>query len=321
MVERFAAPLAPLCDGEACFWMAYQALAALPSGMRPQLYIFTALWLLLPGDTAAAEADGPKPFFALSAEAKGGEVALVGKLQDCLCVSAEVVAELQNMRATPPLPLQRDFTEPRTLVCTLRPAEKGKKSNYTYGARFVVGRGANKPDWDHLYRLPFPPVARFRLTQGYAGNFSHDPGTPMEFAVDWAMPEGSPVLAAREGRVVAVRSDQTTGGPNEDFLEKTNLVVIEHPDGTLAEYLHLRPGGVVVKLGAQVAVGDLLGHSGATGYAREPQLQVRVYRITAPGRETSIPVRWDTREKYEAPRKPGELPFRFDWLRYVKARA
>lgn len=266
----------------------------------------------------AAEPPAPKAFFVVDAEARGGEVALVGKLQNCLCVSLELTAELTHMRATPPVPVQRDVTEPRTLLTTLRPAEKGKKSNYAFAARFFVGREGSRPDYGHLYRLPFPPVARYRITQGYGGNFSHDPGSPMEFAVDWAMPVGSQVLAARDGAVVALRSDQSEGGPTEEFHDRVNLVVVEHVDGTLAEYLHLRPGGVAVKLGQKVAVGDLLGFSGATGYAREPQLQVRIYRIVAPGRDEGLAVRWDTRERYEAPRKFGELPFRVDPLRFLR---
>ncbi|MBS0660128.1 MAG: M23 family metallopeptidase [Verrucomicrobia bacterium] len=276
-------------------------------------------WLAMLGSMAgAAEPPAPKPFLAVTPEARGGEVVLVGKLQDCLCVSAEITAELTNMRATPPVPVQRDVTEARTTLTTLRPAEKGKKSNYTFAARFFVGRSGSRPDYGHVYRVPFPPVARFRLSQGYAGNFSHDPGSPMEFAVDWAMPEGTQVLAARDGTVVAFRADQTAGGPTEEFHDRVNLVVVEHPDGTLAEYLHLRPGGVAVKLGQKVAAGDLLGFSGATGYAREPQLQVRIYRIYAPGRDEGLPVRWDTRDRYEAPRKFGELPFRLDPLRFLR---
>lgn len=275
-------------------------------------------WLVVGMISAAEDPPAPKPFFAVTPETRGGEVVLVGRLHDCLCVSAEITAELTNMRATPPLPVQRDVTEPKITVATLRPTDKTKKSNYAYGARFYVGRSGARPDYGHVYRLPFPPVARFRISQGFGGNFSHDPGSPMEFSVDWAMPPGTAVLAAREGTVVAFRADQTVGGPTEEFHDRVNLVVVEHADGTLAEYLHLRPGGVAVKLGQKVATGDLLGHSGFTGYAREPQLQVRIYRIVGPGRDECIPVRWDTRERYEAPRKAGEAPFRIDLLRFLR---
>lgn len=289
-------------------------------GMRPSAPALLLLaCALMTGAVvpAAEEPPEPKPFFSVAAENRGAEIQLVGKLLDCLCVNLELTVELQNLRASTPLPLLRDITEPRTALTTIRLAEKSKRSNYSHAARFAVGRSGARPDWQFLYQLPFPVVARFRITQGYAGNFNHDPGSPYEFAVDWAMPEGTPVLAARAGTVVALRADRTASGPTDDFRDQANLVIVEHRDGTLAEYLHFRPRGLAVKLGQRVGVGDLLGFSGATGYTRAPQLQVRVYRIGRPGREESLPVRWHTRERYEAPTRPGALPFRFDPLAFV----
>ncbi len=277
--------------------------------------------LLVTAATGLAAEESVKPFFELSAEVRGQQVAIIGSLHDCLCASVEVTASLQGMSPSLPLPLRRDVTESRGVLLTLRPTDRAKRSSYEYAARFAVGRSGARPTPGYVYRLPFPVPALFRVAQGYGGTFSHEPGSPNEFSVDWTMPVGSTVLAAREGVVVAVRSDQQGGGTAEEFAERVNQVVVEHADGTLAEYLHLRYRGVAVKLGQRVATGDLLGFSGDTGYTNGPQLHVRVYRIGAPGREQSLPVKWDTRERYKPGGPRDEFPFKFDVLQLLPAPA
>ncbi len=275
------------------------------------------LLALLPALPSLAEAP-LKPYFTVASDERGGQVTLTGELQDCLCASVEITANLQNLRPSVPLPIERDFTEPRTALGHLRPIDRARRSSFDTTARIAVGRRGAHPAPGHLYRLPFPLPATFKVIQGYGGSFTHDPGTPNECAVDWAMPEGTPVLAAREGRVVAWRADQERGGIAEEFFERVNQVFVEHADGTVAEYQHLRFRGVAVKLGQRVATGDLLGWSGATGYVKEPQLHVRVYRVTSAGREESLPVRWDTRERYLTYALRDEFPFKITLFHSVR---
>jgi murein DD-endopeptidase MepM/ murein hydrolase activator NlpD len=96
------------------------------------------------------------------------------------------------------------------------------------------------------------------------------------YAVDFAMPEGTPVVAAREGVVIDVEWRHAVGGASRALLDKGNYVRVRHADGTIATYAHLAHASVAVEPGELVAEGRILGYSGATGYASGPHLHFGV---------------------------------------------
>jgi murein DD-endopeptidase MepM/ murein hydrolase activator NlpD len=77
---------------------------------------------------------------------------------------------------------------------------------------------------------------------------------------DFVMDIGSPVLAARDGTVGVAKA-----GCHDGDHQCTNLVTINHADGTVALYSHLTLGGALVKAGDAVRAGQLIGRSGETG--------------------------------------------------------
>jgi len=83
--------------------------------------------------------------------------------------------------------------------------------------------------------------------------------------VDFAAPEGSPVVAANAG-VVALAQALPLGG---------NTVVIDHGQGVLTEYLHLSE--MTVRPGERVDRGALIGRIGATGLVTGPSLHWGLY--------------------------------------------
>ena len=97
-----------------------------------------------------------------------------------------------------------------------------------------------------------------------------------EYAVDWTMPVGTPVYAAREGMVVGMRDYMTQGGPDPKY--DANYVYVRHTDKTIASYQHLMTKGVTVRAGDQVSRGTLIGHSGNTGFSTEPHLHFCIFR-------------------------------------------
>ena len=110
------------------------------------------------------------------------------------------------------------------------------------------------------------------------------------------MPVGTPVLAAREGVVVSIKDQFEKGGANRKFEDCANMIVIQHPDGTMAHYCHLSPRSAKVKLGEKVRAGDLLAASGNTGFTSGPHLHFAVFKARdGRGRET-IPVKFRTAE-------------------------
>jgi hypothetical protein len=116
---------------------------------------------------------------------------------------------------------------------------------------------------------------------------------------DWArhsfkfgLPEGSDVLAARDGEVVRVVDGfQPEGGAS--LAGNPNAVWVRHADGTAALYLHLA-GGIPVRPGQRVAAGDRLGASGRSGYAAAPPLlHFSVVRVDDSGAPHSVDIRFD----------------------------
>ncbi|NWB88958.1 peptidoglycan DD-metalloendopeptidase family protein [Pseudomonas gingeri] len=129
------------------------------------------------------------------------------------------------------------------------------------------------------YRYPFPwRGGPFRLTQGPNGQYSHF-GAKSRYAMDIAMPVGTPIIAARGGVVIKTENDQSGGGKNPSG----NFVRVLHDDGTMGVYLHLKQGSVSVREGQRVEVGSPLALSGNTGNSTGPHLHFVVQRNTGMG--------------------------------------
>ena len=145
------------------------------------------------------------------------------------------------------------------------------------------------------YRYAFPwRGGPFRLTQGPKGSFSHT-DAKSRYAMDIAMPEGTPIITARSGVVVKTENEQIGRGSDASG----NFVRVKHDDGTEGVYLHLKQGSVGVRAGQRVAVGSPLGLSGNTGNSSGPHLHFVVQRATEAGL-VSIP--------YEFNQPVGALP-------------
>ncbi len=154
---------------------------------------------------------------------------------------------------------------------------------------WVYGSLHARPDYQHVYRLPYPSGESYLVGQGPGGSTTHF-GDSVE-AVDWDMPEGTSVLAARAGLVADVES-QFRGRSTENKDIGGNYVFISHDDGTIGEYFHLRFNGVKVEMGQRVEEGELLGYSGNTGYTNGPHLHFMVYKAVNGHRRKSIPLKF-----------------------------
>lgn len=121
------------------------------------------------------------------------------------------------------------------------------------------------------YNLPFKKGANYRVVQGYGGLFSHSHIA----ALDFAMPVGTSIYAAREGTIYAYKDDSDEGGPFSKYKKKSNYIIIRHDDGSFGCYWHLQKNGVLVKHG-RVSKGQQIGFSGATGLVLRPHLHFSV---------------------------------------------
>lgn len=109
------------------------------------------------------------------------------------------------------------------------------------------------------------------MVQGYGGLFSHK----YIAAIDFAMPAGTPIYAARGGIIYAYKNNSDEGGPWSKYKNKANYIIIKHDDGSFGCYWHLKKDGVLIKRG-RVAEGQQIGLSGATGQVFRPHLHFSV---------------------------------------------
>jgi murein DD-endopeptidase MepM/ murein hydrolase activator NlpD len=160
-------------------------------------------------------------------------------------------------------------------------------------ADLALGRVDADHDDGYLYRLPYADDVSFRIIQGYDAKLSHRGAE--RFTLDFGMPIGTPVHAARNGVVVLVEDSHDSGCAREQCGQFANFVVVLHSDGTTGEYFHLERGSVQVRPGEHVARGQWLARSGNTGFSTAPHLHFGVYRTGRDRSTESLAVRFQTR--------------------------
>jgi murein DD-endopeptidase MepM/ murein hydrolase activator NlpD len=108
---------------------------------------------------------------------------------------------------------------------------------------------------DTRYAWPVHGVLVSRF--GVRGSEQHD-------GIDIAAPEGTPVMAARAGKVIFAGEQRGYG----------RLAVIDHGDGEATVYAHCSQ--VLVQVGDLVRAGQIVGKVGRTGRATGPHLHFEV---------------------------------------------
>lgn len=98
----------------------------------------------------------------------------------------------------------------------------------------------------YRYRVPFASGKKIKVGQSCHGDFSHHRGGPFQYAVDFSVPVGTPLHAAREGVVAKVKIDSNIGGRDPSYKKHGNTIKVIHDDGTVGLYLHLQKNGAVV---------------------------------------------------------------------------
>lgn len=220
-------------------------------------------------------------------------------------VTLSVYARLRNYVAEPGRSLSRVLEAGETQrVMILRPRRPDASKNYRYWFDWSPGRLNAVHDDAYLYRLPYASGESFRVLQGFGSRFSHKGVN--RYAVDFDMPVGTPVHAARAGVVVQTEARHNKGCWEDGCGKYANFIVVLHDDGTTGEYFHLRQNGVLVSTDEQIRKGQLIAYSGNTGHTTTPHLHFAVYRPGTWGKFESIPVRFRAREGLiKTPRRGG----------------
>lgn len=184
-------------------------------------------------------------------------------------------SEQRNVQSSVQLPARFVVPPRQELELTrLAPVRDDQSWSYRYQWTWVPGApGAAPPQ--PAYAAPFCRGS-YAVSQGFNGTFSHqDPEN--RYAVDLAMPVGTPLCAARGGVVMEVAGDYFSGGTDRaELMERANFIRILHDDGTMAIYAHLQLESLQVLPGQRVSVGQKIGFSGDTGYSSGPHLHFAV---------------------------------------------
>lgn len=113
--------------------------------------------------------------------------------------------------------------------------------------------------WSEAFRLPLEKIF---VTDDYGYDRKTVGQTIVHKGTDFRAATGTQVYAMNDGRVALART----------FTVYGNTVIVDHGQGIQTLYMHL--SDIAVKTGSMVTRGDVIGHSGMTGYAEAPHLHV-----------------------------------------------
>lgn len=149
------------------------------------------------------------------------------------------------------------------------------------------GKTQNRSYQGVVHDLGSPVLGRYRISQGFNGAFSHNKRAN-RYALDIALPIGTPLYASRAGVVVAAVDTHVGGGLAAQYRGKANHLRVRHSDGSMTLYAHLQTGSLRVAKGDKVRLGQPIAASGNTGYTSGPHLHLAL-QIDNGGQRESIP--------------------------------
>lgn len=233
-------------------------------------------------------------------EKKDRSYELYAENLELMPMSAVFVFTLNNMKSS--LPNDKTVVIPaqtkRFLIASITPiklekaAGYGSSSNYTFGDITQTNYDKN-----YIYDLPFESNKSYSIYQGYNGQISH----MNQAALDFDFKVGEKVFAAREGKVVATEERNNTNCKTKECAKYNNFILIIQPDGTFAEYLHLKQNGSEVNVGDDIKKGQFIGYSGNTGWSTGPHLHFAVFLNRMDGERLFI------KTKFKTSNSSGEL--------------
>ncbi len=205
-------------------------------------------------------------------------------------VSVQIDLDLNNMRSTmgnhkifviPPQVSNYEITRAITI-------DKSQYSNFHVNTLSGLGDHTQTDyDYEYSYDLPYDSQVTHKVIQGYDGRFSHR----HQHALDFNIPAGGRILAARGGVVVDVEDRNSRSCESRSCNKFNNYVRVYHSDGTFAEYTHIKRGSSQVRKGDRVTQGQHIASSGKVGWATGAHLHFEVFLMKL-NKKVTVPTKF-----------------------------
>lgn len=133
----------------------------------------------------------------------------------------------------------------------------------------------------NTYKLPWPMGTSMQLTQDCNDACCNDHVGSDAYAWDFANGTGFTIHASRGGTVTHLKINSTSGCASSACVNDANFIVIDHGDGTMSTYLHLKGNSLApnVACGGQVVQGQPLAIAGTTGWSTGVHLHFQVSKV------------------------------------------
>ncbi|HCX22717.1 MAG: hypothetical protein CMB80_15675 [Flammeovirgaceae bacterium] len=210
-----------------------------------------------------------------------GTLQIIARNNSSTLQSVQIEATLTGMESDIELPVVVVVGAEREVVAfTLSPIE----NTYSYNTRFSYIKGDITAEHDDVtvYQLPYKSGESYTIDQGY----NESPTHMNQHALDFHMDEGTEICAIRDGVVFEVVDEYDKGCSSQECSKFNNYVLIQHADGSIADYSHLQQNGALVKVGDVIKTGEVIAKSGSTGFASGPHLHLEVYVMRLTGQKS-----------------------------------
>lgn len=148
------------------------------------------------------------------------------------------------------------------MVLKLRPIEPKQGIGYSFRYYYILGEPNPKIQKDFIYTLPLKKGKKVKIFEAqhlgekYFG--TEPPVNWKSYIINSNTPDT--ICSMRKGIVVRITNDYDSNNSNGlQYTSRRNSLVIEHPDGTFAEYTGFNKEAIFVKLGQTVYPQTQLG--------------------------------------------------------------
>jgi hypothetical protein len=167
-------------------------------------------------------------------------------------------------------------------IVNLEPINPYKEIRYTYRYWYFMGKYSPNFDSTFVYLLPLSAEKDFKVYQMTNLNEDYFNGKKIK---NWTVllfetEIGDTVYAARKGQVIKVVDEFECDSLHiVSYQSKVNELIIEHEDGTLAQYYGFKKNSFTVKLGQTVYPRTPLGITERYDKRMKGQLRFMIYYL------------------------------------------